>query len=86
MEKIFLIMFQVSEYGVDISFITFIIYAGCVLCTIFGYCYIGECLITEVIIEIIRIRYLSAETLNMDAIFNASVKIYLMQKDKQYPG
>lgn len=47
-----------SEYGADINLITFILYTGCVLSTIFAYCYIGECLITEVIREIIKIRLL----------------------------
>ncbi|RLU26544.1 ObirOr5-Q2 [Ooceraea biroi] len=36
-----------SEFGDNTNFIVFLLYTSCVFMTIFGYCYIGDCLITE---------------------------------------
>ncbi|XP_014488512.1 PREDICTED: uncharacterized protein LOC106751834 [Dinoponera quadriceps] len=40
-----------SEYGDTTTVVAFLMYTCCVVSTILAYCYIGECLITEVIIE-----------------------------------
>ncbi|KAH0954798.1 OrQ1 [Eciton burchellii] len=36
-----------SEFGDNTNFLVFLFYTSCVFITIFGYCYIGDCLITE---------------------------------------
>lgn len=45
------VIFQNSEYGNGTNVIAFMLYTSCVLSTILAYCYIGECLITEVIMK-----------------------------------